>query len=66
MLTGLTQQQVVDELRDPTSPVAQAIGGAANAFTALFCQVTGGQPGNVCTSAAVKAYAGKFNGISTQ
>ena len=65
-LTGLTQQQIADELRDPTSPVAQAVNGAANAITALLCQITGNQPASVCSSAAVKAYAGKFNGVSAQ
>jgi hypothetical protein len=63
-LAGMTPQQVADALSDPTDSVAQAIDGTANAITALLCQITGNQPGNVCSGAAVKAYAGKFNGVS--
>jgi hypothetical protein len=65
-LAGLTPQQVADALSDPTSTIAQAIDGTANAITALLCQITGNQPGNVCSSAAVKAYAGKFNGVTAK
>jgi len=63
-LAGMTPQQVADALSDPTTNVAQAIGGTANAITALLCQITGNQPANVCSSAAVKANAGKFNGVT--
>lgn len=66
LLAGLTPQQVLDAMNDPTSNVAQAIGGAANAFTALLCQITANQPASVCTSAAVKAYAGKFDGAAAK
>ncbi len=65
-LAGLTPQQVSAALKDPTSSIALAIDGSANAITALLCQITGGQPGNVCTTTAVKAYTGKFNGVSTK
>jgi hypothetical protein len=65
-LSGLTPQQVADALKDPTSNVGQAIDGTANAITTLLCQITGGQPGNVCTSTAAQAYAGKFNGVAAK
>ena len=65
-LAGMTAQQVADALSDPTSNIAQAIDGTANAITALLCQITGNQPGNVCSTAAVKAYAGKFNGVTAK
>jgi hypothetical protein len=65
-LAGMTPQQVADALSDPTNNVAQEIDGSANAITALLCQITGNQPGNVCSSAAVKAYAGKFNGVASK
>jgi Domain of unknown function (DUF929) len=58
LLEGMTHDQVADKLSDPTSDVAQAIGGTANAFTAQICKLTNNQPSNVCSSAAVKAYNG--------
>lgn len=62
LLAGKTPEQVAAALSDPSSPIAQAVDGAANAFTAALCQLTGGQPSNVCTSPAVTAYQAKING----
>jgi len=42
-------------MRDPGSPVAKAIDGAANVIAAAVCTLTHGQPGGVCRSAGVKA-----------
>jgi hypothetical protein len=57
LLAGLTQDQVASALlNDPSGQVAQAILGAANAFTGILCKLTGAQPSDVCTSAAAKAY----------
>jgi hypothetical protein len=56
VLTGLTHQQVVTSLGAPDSPVAAAVLGSANAFTAALCQLTGGQPGDVCTGIAAGAF----------
>ncbi|HTZ92509.1 MAG TPA: DUF929 family protein [Streptosporangiaceae bacterium] len=50
---GLTWAQIAQDLRNPSSPVAQAVLGAANRITAAVCKLTHGQPGNVCQSAAV-------------
>jgi hypothetical protein len=63
LLAGLTQDQVASAiLNDPSGQVAQAILGAANAFTGILCKLTGGQPGDVCTSAAAKAYQKEVGG----
>ena len=62
LLAGMTQAQVASALSDPSSPIAKAILGTANAFTAQLCKLTGGQPGNVCTSSGVTAYADAANG----
>jgi hypothetical protein len=56
VLKGLTQEQVAAALSDPASPVAQAVLGSANAMTGVLCQLTGGEPGNVCAGPAAKAY----------
>ncbi len=52
--------EIADALSDPSSPIAKAIGGAANSLTTGICKLTNNQPGDVCTSAAAKAYAGKL------
>jgi thiol-disulfide isomerase/thioredoxin len=57
LLAGKTPEQVAAALSDPKSNIAKAVGGAANAFTAQLCKLTGNQPSNVCSSAAVQAYA---------
>jgi Domain of unknown function (DUF929) len=53
VLKGLTWAQIAADLHSPSSPVAQAVNGAANLITAAICKMTNGQPGSVCTSAAV-------------
>jgi Domain of unknown function (DUF929) len=58
VLKGLTWQQIATQLRDPSTPVAQSVLGAANFITAAICKTTNGQPGNVCNSKGVTAAAG--------
>jgi thiol-disulfide isomerase/thioredoxin len=58
ILVGKTQAQVAAALQDPSSPIAQAIGGTANAITADICKVTNNQPSDVCSSKAVQAFNG--------
>jgi thiol-disulfide isomerase/thioredoxin len=53
VLAGMTQAQVAAALHNPKSAVAQGALGSANLITAAICKMTGGQPGNVCTSAGV-------------
>lgn len=59
-LKGLTQAQIVADLSNPASPVAQAILGQANQMTAAICTLTDQQPAAVCSSAGVKAGATKL------
>jgi len=54
-LAGLSWAQVAAAMRDPSSPVAQDIDGAANMITAAISRLTHGQPAAVGTSAAVAA-----------
>jgi hypothetical protein len=58
VLAGLSWAQVAAAMRDPSSPVARDVDGAANVITAAICTLTHGQPGGVCHSAGVKAAAG--------
>jgi hypothetical protein len=53
LLAGLTRKQIA--VKDPSDPVAQAIDGSANLLTAAICDLTKGEPANVCTSAGVAA-----------
>jgi Domain of unknown function (DUF929) len=53
VLAGMTWAQVAAALHDPSSAPAQGANGSANLITAAICKMTGGKPGNVCTSAGV-------------
>jgi hypothetical protein len=55
---GLSWTQVAVAMRDPASPVARTIDGAANVIAAAICTLTHGRPGGVCRSAGVTAAAG--------
>jgi hypothetical protein len=53
VLKGMTWAQVASALHNPSSPVAQAVNGAANYMTAAICKMTNNAPSTVCTSSAV-------------
>jgi hypothetical protein len=57
---GLTWQQIAADIQNSNSPVGQEIIGAANHITAAICQVTHGQPGNVCKSTSVTSVNGSI------
>jgi uncharacterized protein DUF929 len=60
LFAGKEAQDIAGALSDPNSSIAKAVDGSANAFTAIICKLTGGQPGDVCTSPGVAAYQGKI------
>jgi Domain of unknown function (DUF929) len=55
LLAGKTWSQIATALKDPASPIAQGVDGAANYLTGAICKMTNNQPANVCTSKAVTA-----------
>ena len=57
VLQGLSWAQIVKEMHDPNSAVAQGAIGSANLISAAICATSGGQPGDVCNSAGVTAAA---------
>jgi hypothetical protein len=57
---GLTWAQIGKDLQNPSSPVAQAIIGAANHITAAICNATNDQPSNVCKSTSVTSVGGNI------
>jgi hypothetical protein len=60
VLQGLSRSQIAAQLANPSSAVAQAIDGTANAITAAITSVTGNQPSAVGNSAAIAAIAQKL------
>jgi len=57
VLQGKTWRQIASALSDPSSPIAKNVLGSANMMTAAICELTGGQPSNVCTAPGVTAAA---------
>lgn len=49
VLQGLSWATIASDLTNTSSPVAQAVNGAASYITAAICKVTGGQPASACT-----------------
>jgi hypothetical protein len=62
LLKGKTHAQIAAALSDPSDPVAKAVDGTANAYTAALCTLTKNRPAEVCTSSGVKAAAAKIKG----
>lgn len=55
LLANQTRTQIATGLKDPSSPVTDAIIATANYFTASMCQLTKNKPASVCTSPGVMA-----------
>lgn len=62
ILKGMTPESVAKAISDPNSKVGKTIQAAADVFTAIICESTGGQPSNVCTAAGVTAAEAAVNG----
>jgi hypothetical protein len=58
VLKGLTWSQIASAMRNPSSPVAQGVLGAANYVTAAICKTTNNQPASVCDTPTIKTVAG--------
>ena len=54
VLQGQSAAAIAGSLSDPTSAISQGAVGAANAFTAAICSMTGNQPGRVCADPAIQ------------
>jgi thiol-disulfide isomerase/thioredoxin len=57
---GLSWAQIGQDLKNPNNAVSQAILASANHITAAICKLTNGQPGNVCSSAAVTSVGSRI------
>jgi hypothetical protein len=49
LLDGKSWATIASSLKNPSDPVAQAVGGTANYITAAICGLTGNKPATVCT-----------------
>jgi hypothetical protein len=54
-LSGLTWNQITDDLKDPSNAIAKDILGESNVITAMICKMTGDQPSDVCSASGVTA-----------
>jgi hypothetical protein len=60
VLSGKTWSQVAAALKNPSSPIAKGVNGAANMLTATICKLTNNKPANVCTSSVIKTLQGQI------
>jgi hypothetical protein len=49
VLTGKSWSQIAAALKQPSSPIAKGVDGAANYITAAICKLTSNQPATACT-----------------
>jgi Domain of unknown function (DUF929) len=58
VLAGKSWSQIAAALKDPSSPIAKSVDGAANYITAAICKTSTNMPASVCNSRAVTSAAG--------
>ena len=56
-LQGLSRTTIAASLKNPNNPITKLILGTSNYMSAAICNIDGGKPGAVCSSAGVKAAA---------
>jgi hypothetical protein len=49
VLIGKSWVQIAGALKDPSSPIAKSVNGAANYLTSAICRTTNNRPASVCT-----------------
>jgi hypothetical protein len=57
VLQGKSWSQIASALKNPSSPIAQAVDGTANYVTAAICKLTNNQPATACTPVVKKLEA---------
>ncbi|HEX3824164.1 MAG TPA: DUF929 family protein [Mycobacteriales bacterium] len=60
-LSGLNQQQVAAQLKNPSSKLAKDILGEANRLTATLCRLTKNQPASACLVPAISSLQSQLN-----
>lgn len=64
VLGSLDQEQVAQQLNDPSSKIAQTISGGANDVIAAVCSMTGNKPGKVCSSSLISGLQSQMSQAS--
>lgn len=64
VLQGKSRDEIARALSDPSSPIAQAVNGSANAITAAVCGLTHDRPADVCTNPTIASIAAQLPGTS--
>ena len=62
ILAGKSHDQIANDLNNPSTPVSQAIIGAANGITAAICGMTNNQPEAVCNTSVIQSLENKIAG----
>jgi Domain of unknown function (DUF929) len=60
-LGSLDQAAIAKQLNDPSSKIAQTIGGGANEDIAAICAMTNNQPSSVCSSSTITGIQSGFS-----
>lgn len=59
-IMGKSHQQIIDQVKDPTTDVSRGVLGAANYLTAEICALTNNQPASVCSADPIPTIQGKL------
>jgi hypothetical protein len=62
ILKGMTPDEVAKTLTDSNSKQGKTVQAGADVFTAIICEIDGGQPSDVCTAPSVTAASKALNG----
>jgi hypothetical protein len=62
-LSGMTPESVAASLSNSAAKPGSTIKASADVYTAIICQIDGGKPANVCTSAAGVAATAALAGV---
>jgi thiol-disulfide isomerase/thioredoxin len=61
LLQGQSYSQIAQAIANSKTSISQGVIGAANLMTAAICEMTGGQPSNVCSSQTIQTLQSKLN-----
>jgi hypothetical protein len=62
VLKGMTPDDVAKAITDPSTKAGKTVQAGADVFSAIICEMDGGQPSNVCTASGVTAAEAALNG----
>ncbi|GCE25460.1 hypothetical protein KDA_09440 [Dictyobacter alpinus] len=60
LLVGHTYDDIINQMKDPTSDISRGMLGSANYMIAQICKITNNQPGDVCNADPIPSIQGKL------